>query len=79
MSITKCLIQYISISRCYSEVSNLVRPLLIAPTSRLQKDALISLAALMEVHHWEAVEVTAVDEVVRSITQTIGLTHLPSI
>ena len=33
----------------------------------------------MEERHWEAVEVMAVDEVVKSTTQMIGLTHLPSI
>lgn len=79
MSITRCLIQYISINRCYFEASNLDSLLLIAPTSRLQRDAPIPLAALMEVHHWEAVEVMAVVEVVRSITQMIGLTPSLSI
>ena len=39
-------------------------------------DAPCHLVALMEVRHWEAVEVTAVVEVV---TQMIGLTHSPSV
>lgn len=52
---------------------------LIAPTSKLRRDAPTPLAALMEVHHWEAVEAMAVVEAVKSITQMIGLIHSPSI
>ena len=76
--ITKCLIQHISISRCYFEVSNLNRPLLIASTSRLQEDAPTLPAALMEVHHWEAVEAMAVVGVAKSATRMIDLIHSPS-
>ena len=79
VSITKCLVRYIFISRCYFEGSKLHHLLLIAPTLKLRRGARILLAALMEVHHWEVAEATAVVEVVRSITQMIGLTHLHSI
>ena len=48
---TRCLVRYIFTSRCCFEVSNLHHPLLILPTSRLQKDAPSPLAALMEAHH----------------------------
>ena len=79
VSTTRCLVQYIPISRCYFGASNLHRLHLIAPTLRLSKDVPTPLAALMEVRHWEVVAVVAVVGAVRLITQTIGPIRLLSI